>query len=648
MPSPPKTPDPRNKAGSTPQVQAAIPDGSWGAYTPPSAGRRKDDDIAPRVEGASGTSPVLPLWGGRMGADDELTRTATKKGPTTLVGGGVRPMKKVTEKVEVRLNPLHLIEEDSQRPLIHKAVQCIVCEMQIGIVAYGVCDRCERWTHWSCAQSFEANRGGDRESPYCYGCLAPDYKTHGKLAHQAYPLVLGDGGGGVCLFHRDLVRKEKELATEAYLRNLPKEEVQPREREVRVETEPATGFERVRVDHSLASELRNLDAPTTRRRGESSGIPSLFSGRLEAQGLEAPAITLTRRGEEDLGTLASSATSESGQTEDLAKPRLYTAHLEVPEAGMDGGGGNALLGRLLEAMVESNNTGRQILQSQVDAHQRMADTAERTRREARDAKFLPQEQPIKIMVRNGTELLGELIAFEKQLERHEIKGGKQLYTRLYGAIDPKIRSYIEENTRSNEGKKLLQDAIAAHKAGDGEKEYEKLYLFWRRELCRHVGADLTDFKHKAKAAWDALSLPENHTRDDVSRFLDQLMEVRTWVYMVGLRDREDPTDRQMELDELLDKVKSWSPIGHEWFVTNSQPTSFAAYESALRGWINRQKPKGPTGALPRQIIPEPKQVAQKRVGLKKATLRTPGVEAGAQWHEASQDDAVEELDRCLA
>ena len=188
--------------------------------------------------------------------------------------------------------------------------------------------------------------------------------------------------------------------------------------------------------------------------------------------------------------------------------------------------------------------------------------------------------------------------------------------------------YMDEMMHDSAGAALKRAALAAHKAGGGDQEYEKLYVYVRRELCRKTGADMANFRQVTKSAWEALSLSDDHGRDEVTKFLEQLMEVRTWVYMVGIRSRDNEEDRKAEMEELLDKVKSWSPIGKHWLYTDSRPTSFAAYESSLRSWINQQKPKGNMQRLPQSVVPEPKHAA-KKVSIKTANLTVPGTESAA-------------------
>ena len=149
---------------------------------------------------------------------------------------------------------------------------------------------------------------------------------------------------------------------------------------------------------------------------------------------------------------------------------MVSAYTEVPSVGMDGPGDRSVTERLLEAMVQANITNQQMLANQVDANQRLADAADRQRREARDARFVPAEHPIKITAADGATLLGELIAFEKQLERVEIRGGKNLYTRLLGAMDASLVKYMDELMQDSVGAELRRRALAAAKAGDGDKE----------------------------------------------------------------------------------------------------------------------------------------------------------------------------------
>ena len=48
--------------------------------------------------------------------------------------------------------------------------------------------------------------------------------------------------------------------------------------------------------------------------------------------------------------------------------------------------------------------------------------------------------------------------------------------------------------------RLKRAALAAHKAGGGDAEFEALYTFIRRELCRRTGDDMANFRTQAKAA----------------------------------------------------------------------------------------------------------------------------------------------------
>ena len=476
-------------------------------------------------------------------------------------GAGLVPPRIVVNAERPELDPLVKANRrlDTQPEMM---IKCRICQMQLRRCDFSECDRCGSRYHWQCLQRYEIARNGDGERPYCKICLQgrEEHVAGRGTANPSTLMLGGDMSGGPTWLHPDVVKNEIQLAMNDMRRgHVGYRTPVPGEHLPHV-TQPAQGFDtrsclNTFYTDALASRPAlnvALNAPNPADRAPLSLIDQVLLGDAPSGGTEGgpgeeSGFLRPWRPPQDSQAASSGGFFSMTHTEG----GLQVGEERSPGTGAAAAGGVAVnvladaLGTAIGAPLTNFATAIQSMAGRMEANLTGIRQAEERRvREVEDAKFKRVEEPVRIHGKDQFSLITELMAFETQMERLGIEGGKRLYRKFREAMDEELTTWVAEQMAEGYGLRLWQEVCANKDLPTEDRAHEAAYTWIRRQLFFRCGASHMEFRKHISEQWKAIRCPEHQTRENVESFLRDLIIVRRWVYSTGLKERSNPVDEE--------------------------------------------------------------------------------------------------------